>query len=64
MNTARTVISWTVTLRFLLTVSCLVPSVTAVVVRNKPWYTWIYATVLADERRIAEVVDRHQLRVP
>jgi hypothetical protein len=33
-------------------------------VRNKPWYTWIYATILADERRIAEVVDRHQLRVP
>jgi len=40
------------------------PERTAVVVRNKPWYTWIYATILADERRIAEVVDRHQLRVP
>jgi hypothetical protein len=40
------------------------PERAAVVVRNKPWYTWIYATILADERRIAEVVDRHQLRVP
>ena len=37
---------------------------TAVVIRGKPWYTWIYATVLADEGQIAGVVDRHQLRVP
>jgi len=34
------------------------------VVRRKPWYTWIYSTVLSDERTIAAVVDRHRLRVP
>jgi hypothetical protein len=37
---------------------------TEAVIRAKPWYTWIYTTVLADEKRIAGVVDRHQLRVP
>jgi hypothetical protein len=37
---------------------------TATVIHAKPWYTWIYTTVLADETQIAEVVDRHQLRVP
>jgi hypothetical protein len=40
------------------------PERTAAVIRGKPWYTWIYATVLADEKQIAGVVDRHQLRVP
>ncbi len=39
------------------------PERTAAVIRGKPWYTWIYATVLADEKQIAGVVDRHQLRV-
>ena len=34
------------------------------IVRRKPWYTWIYSTVLSDERTIAAVVDRHRLRVP
>ena len=37
---------------------------TAAVIRAKPWYTWIYTTVLADENQIAGVVDRHRLRVP
>jgi hypothetical protein len=37
---------------------------TAAVIHAKPWYTWIYSTVLADETQIAGVVDRHQLRVP
>jgi len=36
---------------------------TAAVIQGKPWYTWIYTTVLADEKQIAAVVDRHQLRV-
>jgi hypothetical protein len=37
---------------------------TDAVIRAKPWYTWIYTTVLADEKLIAGIVDRHQLRVP
>jgi len=37
---------------------------TAIVIHNKPWYTWIYTTVLTDEKQIAGVVNRHQLRVP
>ena len=37
---------------------------TASVIHSKPWYTWIYTTVLADENQIAGVVNRHQLRVP
>jgi hypothetical protein len=36
----------------------------AVVIHAKPWYTWIYTTVLADEAQIAGVVNRYQLRVP
>ena len=36
---------------------------TDAVIRGKPWYTWIYKTVLDDEKLIAGVVDRHQLRV-
>ena len=35
----------------------------AAVIRSKPWYTWIYTTVLAEEKQIAAVVDRHHLRV-
>jgi hypothetical protein len=37
---------------------------TDAVIRGKPWYTWIYKTVLTDEKQIAGIVDRHQLRVP
>ena len=36
---------------------------TDAVIRGKPWYTWIYQRVLTDEKLIAGVVDRHQLRV-
>lgn len=32
-------------------------------IENKGNYTWIYATVLLDETKIAAVVDRHNLRV-
>jgi hypothetical protein len=32
-------------------------------IANKGNYTWIYATVLRDEKKIAAVVDRHGLRV-
>ena len=32
-------------------------------ITNKGNYTWIYATVLRDERQIAAVVNRHGLRV-
>ena len=37
---------------------------TDIVIHNKPWYTWIYTTVLTDEKQIAGVVNRHQLRLP
>jgi hypothetical protein len=36
---------------------------TAATIADKGHYTWIYATVLHDERRIADVVDRHHLRL-
>ncbi len=36
---------------------------TAAVIARKGHYTWIYATVLRDERKIATVVDRHRLRI-
>jgi hypothetical protein len=36
----------------------------ATVLARDTWYTWIYATILADEKQIAGVVDRHHLRVP
>jgi hypothetical protein len=32
-------------------------------IANKGNYTWIYATVMRDEKNIAAVVDRHGLRV-
>jgi hypothetical protein len=35
---------------------------TGAVIEHKGHYTWIYATVLRDEKRIAAVVDRHDLR--
>ena len=37
---------------------------TDAIIRAKPWYTWIYKTVVTDEKLIAGIVDRHQLRVP
>ena len=36
---------------------------TSAVIENKGHYTWIYATVLRDETKIAHVADRHHLRV-
>ena len=39
------------------------PERTAAAIRNKGHYTWIYATVLRDEARIALVVAAHQLAV-
>jgi hypothetical protein len=40
------------------------PERTDAVIRAKPWYTWIYSTVLADEKLVGGVVTRHQLLVP
>ncbi len=37
---------------------------TADVIKRKPWYTWIYATILRDEPRIAAIVARERLNVP
>jgi hypothetical protein len=39
------------------------PKRTEEVIRNKPWYTWIYKTVLRDEPRIRAVVQEHFLEV-
>jgi hypothetical protein len=39
------------------------PERTSAVVADKGHYTWIYATVLRDEKRISDLVDRHHLRV-
>jgi len=36
---------------------------TDALIRAKPWYTWIYQTVLRDEKLIGGVVARHQLLV-
>ena len=33
------------------------------VIKNKPWYTWIYKTVLRDEPRVRAVVQEHFLEV-
>lgn len=39
------------------------PKRTDEVIKNKPWYTWIYKTILRDEGRISAVVDEHNLRI-
>jgi hypothetical protein len=39
------------------------PERTAAVIRTKGHYTWIYATILRDEPRIAAVVNEHHLQV-
>jgi hypothetical protein len=36
---------------------------TGEVIRNKPWYTWIYKTILRDQQKISDVVDEHNLRI-
>jgi hypothetical protein len=33
------------------------------VIKSKPWYTWIYKTILRDEDKIRAVVDEHGLEV-
>lgn len=33
------------------------------VIKNKPWYTWIYKTILSQEGRISAVVQEHGLEV-
>ena len=39
------------------------PKRTDEVISSKPWYTWIYKTILRDEGRISAVVDEHNLRI-
>ena len=39
------------------------PERTMAVIANKGHYTWIYDTVIRDEKRIASLVDLHRLRV-
>jgi hypothetical protein len=33
------------------------------VINNKPWYTWIYKTILRDEDKIRAVVEKHNLEI-
>ena len=33
------------------------------VIRSKPWYTWIYKTILRDEDKIRAVVEEHDLEL-
>jgi hypothetical protein len=39
------------------------PKRTEKVINDKPWYTWIYKTVLRDEQKISDIVDAHNLRI-
>jgi len=39
------------------------PKRTDEVIRNKPWYTWIYETILHDEDQIRAVVQEHGLEL-
>jgi hypothetical protein len=39
------------------------PERTARVIRSKPWYTWIYKTILRDEDRIATLVKAERLEM-
>lgn len=39
------------------------PERTDQVIKNKPWYTWIYKTILRDEPRIRFVVQEHGLEL-
>src|SRR5215510_328730 len=36
---------------------------TAEVIKQKPWYTWIYGTILKDEAKIAAMVEAERLNV-
>jgi hypothetical protein len=33
------------------------------VIKNKPWYTWIYKTILRDEDKVRGVVEEHNLEI-
>ena len=33
------------------------------VVRNKPWYTWIYRTITRDEKTIADIITNNHLEI-
>jgi hypothetical protein len=39
------------------------PERTDRVIKNKPWYTWIYKTITEDEKRIAGVVNGNHLEI-
>ena len=39
------------------------PKRTDEVIKNKPWYTWIYKTILRDEGKIRGVVQEHNLEI-
>ncbi len=39
------------------------PKRTDDVIKNKPWYTWIYKTILRDEDKIRGVVQEHNLEI-
>jgi hypothetical protein len=39
------------------------PERTGRVIKNKPWYTWIYKTILQDEDRIAALVKAERLEM-
>ena len=39
------------------------PKRTDEVIKNKPWYTWIYKTILRDEDKIRGVVQQHNLEI-
>jgi len=39
------------------------PNRTDEVIKNKPWYTWIYSTILRDEAKIRGVAQEHGLEV-
>jgi hypothetical protein len=39
------------------------PERTAKVIKNKPWYTWIYKTILKDEDKIAALVTAERLEM-
>src|SRR6266700_2928925 len=39
------------------------PKRTDAVIKDKPWYTWIYKTILRDEDKIRTVVEEHNLEI-
>jgi hypothetical protein len=39
------------------------PERTDQVIKNKPWYTWIYQTITRDEKTIADIVTKNHLEI-